>query len=137
MIIRIRIIVFAALFTVSNAHAACSDTLYGTASKYSIHISDGGCTHEEKMITFEEINISGNEKNTRKSIPFSSECKYRPGISIECKTNGKTPLAGAKYKSTNDTNPVCGGSGKGARYTCIKGCKNGAPPYLYWEPYEC
>ena len=137
MLIRAQYILFALFLAVPNAHAGCSETLHGTSYKYQIDISDNGCTYPEIMITSTQIDSNGYSTKNMKPIPFASECKIQPWVSIECKADGKSPLAGTKYRSTNDTNPRCGGTKRGQRYTCIKGCENGAPPYLYWDPYEC
>ena len=122
-----------------DASAACSDTLRGNSSKFAITITDGGCEFEAVMIfatPYKEVEGGLESLEPLPAVPFGAECEFAQGVAISCKAGGTSPLAGTRYEATEDTNPICGGD-RGLRYTCVEGCERGAPPYLYWEPYEC
>lgn len=120
----------------NEVYAACSDELHGVSAKFRIAISDAGCKFGELMIQTDQIDEDGHTVQTLPPTQFLAECKLEDAVALSCNKNGKSPLAGAKYKATLDTNPSCGGE-IGMRYTCVEGCKNGAPPYLYLSAYEC
>ena len=139
MVIRTVLMLLLFCMCTAEASAACSPSLQGNSAKFAVMISDRGCEFQTAMIfatphTEGEAGFQGLEPLP--PVPFESECTLEEGVGINCKPDGVSPLAGAKYKATFDTNPVCGGD-RGIRYTCVHGCENGAPPYLYWDPYEC
>ena len=124
------------------AAAACSGELNGSSTRFWIAISDRGCEFPQVMIQATPVGPEGEGLEPLAPIALEGECVFVEGVSLECRAEGRSALAGASYKATRDTNPVCPNrngpaAARGIRYTCTRGCDAGAPPYLYWSPYEC
>lgn len=134
---RLLLLVFFLFFVPREAFAGCGGGLYGSSKNGGFYIGDGDCEYKGTMIVFTD------QMGNIKLSPFNRECEYtldKNGVEVGfyCKVNGKSPLAGARYRLR--TNP----KKKGAcdipplqYYECTKACSEKIPKIFDIEPVEC
>jgi hypothetical protein len=124
-------------FVFPEAFAGCGGGLYGDSKSGGFYIGDGDCEYQGTMIVFTD------QMGGKKLYSFNRECEFTidrngVGIGFYCKLNGKSPLAGARYRLR--TKP----KEKGAcdipplqYYECTKECSEKIPKRFDIEPVEC
>lgn len=122
------------------AHCGDSASIQGQSARYSVSFQDPIADRDSVIETMgwdENYGPGGGGYGKHlSSIKFWSECKATK-TKIECRGNGKTPLAGATFRLTYDGTATCEGAVSDARFTCVKGCTKKVPRYLSINPYEC
>jgi hypothetical protein len=132
-----RSFLFALLLFPFASNAGCLDIAELKTKDRYINISDGGCG--TLSITVAGIDKNGMlDQESLDEYPFAEECTLSPSMDeISCHPNGRTPLAGAKYKVKQFGTYIldCGESGKAklpnTKYVCVAGCSKLAPKFLY------
>lgn len=127
-----------ALFTLvvcSSAYAGETRMYQGQSDLYAIEFLDpvDAPTSMIKINVYEPENLAYTK--TLASVPFNSECRLTTN-EISCSKNGKSPMAGAIYKLTQDGTPRCPGQAED-RFTCVSGCSSAAPRYITFSISEC
>lgn len=123
------------------SYASCELTMarIGTETLF-INIQDEGCANDKYVISFATKQREEKEFENYKTVPFLSECSLTKD-GFKCRSNGKTPLAGATYKKINfgrSGNSCAPDSWLGEKYICVKGCsKVTVPEYLIGDEGSC
>lgn len=129
------LLMFACLSVTLSCNAGDVATIRGQSDRFSVTFPHPLELQASKIEIREWDDQELDYRNVRPSVRFWRECKMTK-TSLQCDPNGKSPLAGARYKLTLDGTPSCPGQAE-PRFTCVSGCRSTVPRYLSINPWEC
>lgn len=134
----LRTLIFIATLVCGTAKASCGGGDQGKFAQGEIEIGAGDCGYAEIMII-----VRRNGEDQPHVFPFKDECsnifdQSTKNIGFWCRKNGKSPLAGARYRlrSFPNKNGVCGKPPL-EYYACVQGCNSNTPKVFEDRSVEC
>ncbi len=121
----------------------CGGGLSGRSSSGEFYIGQGDEIGQGDCDFKEEMIVVSKKKTQTKQYKFKRECEYvidKTGsrIGFSCYANGRSPLAGARFRlrSSPKEKGYCGNSPRWY-YRCVFGCSEAVPKTFDISPEEC